>query len=137
MLLNGQHLQLTDIDATTELIIVLLNRQQHLYCTITIEKKTKIFKNKVINKKNYAGEVYFSQYNNKTHYRFLRNWREFLLSQAALREPPFVCENLCPLPKPREDLPAEVLPRSSLCLWTAFTIQFTFGSRRIAWNMKQ
>lgn len=38
------------------------------------------------------------------------------------------------MPKPRELLPADVLPRSSRCLCTALHIQLTFGSLRIAWN---
>lgn len=65
-------------------------------------------------------------------YRFLRNCNEFLLRQAALREPPIVCENLCPLPNPRDERPHDVKPRNSRCLCTAFTIQFILGSRRTA-----
>merc|ERR1719192_1889276 len=60
--------------------------------------------------------------------RFLRSLREFLLSQLALLEPPLVWLNLCPLPRPRDDLPAAVRPLSSLCFWTGLHIQLILGS---------
>merc|ERR1712109_447571 len=61
--------------------------------------------------------------------RFLLSLREFLLSQHALLDPPLVWVNLRPLPKPRDDLPAEVRPRSSRCFWVALHIQLILGSR--------
>merc|ERR1719309_1207068 len=53
-------------------------------------------------------------------------------SQAALLEPPLVWLNLCPLPSPRDFLPAAVRPLSSLCFWTAAHIQLILGSLLIA-----
>merc|ERR1711972_401094 len=65
-------------------------------------------------------------------YRFLLSFRLFLFSQLARLLPPLVWLNLCPLPRPRELLPAAVRPRSSLCFWTAAHIQLILGSRVMA-----
>lgn len=68
-------------------------------------------------------------------YRFLRSDRVLFLFHAALLEPPIVWVNLCPLPRPRDFLPADVRPRISRCFITGLHSQLIFASRRIAlWN---
>jgi len=68
-------------------------------------------------------------------YRFLRRPRELLRFQAARRDPPIVFVKQCPFPSPREDLPADVSPRISLCLCTGLQSHWILGSLlMVLWN---